>query len=312
MGANPRLVLVCLGIVYVVWGSTYLAIGVAVETIPPFMMGAVRFLVAGTLLFAWSAARGHLQDDRIGRRQWGATAVVGGLLLTCGNGGVAWAEQRVPTGVAALVIATIPLWVAVIAVRISRERMRAGTVAGLVIGFGGTALLIRAGGGEGGTVDPAGIAVLLVAALCWATGSVLSRHVPIPRRPLVATAMEMICGGAMLLALSVVRGEPGMLDVEDVSLESFVGLLYLIVFGSWVAFSAYVWLLAHAPPPVFSTYAYVNPVLAVFLGWAILDEPVTALTLLAAVLIISAVVLIMRTEARGLARSSELDKVSFD
>jgi drug/metabolite transporter (DMT)-like permease len=288
----------CLAIVYVVWGSTYLAIGVAVETIPPFLMGAVRFLTAGGLLFAWSVRRGGAATDRLGSRQWAATALVGGLLLVCGNGGVAWAEQSVASGVAALIIATIPIWMAVVAALVSHERMGWGSVAGLGIGFAGTVVLVRSAGGVGGSVDLTGAAVLVGAAICWATGSVLSRRVPLPHRPLVATAMEMICAGALLLIVSLASGEPGRVELDDVSLASLLGLLYLIVLGSWVAFTAYVWLLSHASTGVVSTYAYVNPVLAVFLGWSILGERVTAVTLVAAALIISAVVLIMTMEAR--------------
>lgn len=289
---------VALGIVYVVWGSTYLAIREAVLTIPPFFMAGVRFVVAGAALHAWAARRGDIRGDPIGRRQWAAAALIGGLLLVGGNGGVAWAEQRVPTSVAALIIATVPLWMMLIAAWRGEDRVRARVAAGLALGFGGTALLVLSGRSSGGRpVDVAGVLVLIGAAISWALGSVLSRRAALPRRPLVATALEMTCGGALLLLLGLATGEAGQFHISRVSGASVAGLAYLVVLGSWVAFSAYVWLLRNAPTSMASTYAYVNPVIAVSLGWLFLNEAVTWLTLLSAALILSAVAMIVLAQS---------------
>jgi drug/metabolite transporter (DMT)-like permease len=284
---------VALAAVYLVWGSTYLGIRVAVRTIPPFVMAGSRFLIAGGLLFAWSIRRGDGRDDRLGWPQWRATALVGTLLLACGNGGVSWAEQRVPSSVASLIIAGVPIWMAVIASLRGDEPIRARTVAGLAVGFAGAALLLRRGESGGGALDPTGIAVLLGASICWATGSVVSRSLRLPIRPLVATGMEMICGGAVLMVAGAVSGEFSRFRVAAVSGQSLAGWLYLIVFGSWVGFAAYMWLLRNARTSLVSTYAYVNPVVAVFLGWLILGERVSWLTIAAAALILGAVALIV-------------------
>jgi drug/metabolite transporter (DMT)-like permease len=289
---------IALGIVYVVWGSTYLGIREAIQTIPPFLMAATRFLVAGALLYAWGVRGRRPEDDPIGPRQWLASAVVGGLLLVTGNGGLVWAEQHVASGVAALIISGVPIWMAVIAALLGEERLRLRTLGALVVGLGGTALLVRSVESGGGTVSIAGVVVLVFASISWASGSVLSRRLPVPRRPLMATAMEMLCGGAMLAVLGVSAGEIGRVHLLSISAASWAGLVYLILFGSLVAFSAYVWVLANATPSLVSTYAYVNPVIAVFLGWAVLSERVTALTLLAAAVIVGAVAVIVLGQAR--------------
>ena len=299
---TTRQVWAALGAVYLVWGSTYLGIREAVRTIPPFLMAGTRFLIAGGLLFAWSVRRGDGAGDALGWPQWRATALVGTLLLACGNGGVSWAEQRVPTGVASLIIASVPIWMAVIASLRGEEPMRPQTIAGLAVGFGGVALLLRSGSAGGRSLDPAGIAVLLGASLCWATGSVLSRSLPLPRRPLVATGMEMITGGAVLMVMGVVGGELSGFRLSSVSGESIAGWIYLIVIGSWVGFASYTWLLRHARTSLVSTYAYVNPVVAVFLGWSILGESVTWRTLVAAALIVGAVALIVVLPGSGRGR----------
>lgn len=291
-------------VVYVVWGSTYLAIRVADETIPPFLMAGVRFLIGGTLLFAWSIRRGDRAADPIGAPQWRAAAVAGALLLLGGNGLLVWAELRVPTGVSALIIATVPIWMALFAARASRERVGGRTLAGLAIGFAGTGFLIRAAGSGGGHVSGIGVAAVFVGAISWAFGSIYSQRAALPRRPLVSTAMEMLCGGAMLVLVAAATGEFGSLHVASISRSSAIGLAYLIAFGSLVAFSAYVWLLQNASASLVSTYAYVNPVIAVLLGWAILDERVTRLTVVAAALIVGAVALIVlgqRSRAQSVA-----------
>jgi drug/metabolite transporter (DMT)-like permease len=266
---------------------------------PPFLMAGSRFLIAGGLLFAWTARRGDRTGDPLRWPQWRSALIVGALLLAGGNGGVSWAEQRVPSGVASLLIALVPIWMAIFLVLLGNERLRVGTVAGLLVGFAGTALLVRATGSSSGTgtADVLGIVVLIGASISWASGSVIARGMPLAKRPLVATGMEMICGGAVLIVLGLVTGEVGRFDVRLVSAESLAGWLYLIVLGSWVGFAAYMWLLRNAPTPLVSTYAYVNPVVAVFLGWAILSEPVTWTVALAALLIVGAVALIVSAPA---------------
>ncbi|MBI4728390.1 MAG: EamA family transporter [Acidobacteria bacterium] len=289
--ALPPLVWAALGSVYLIWGSTYLAIRVAIRTIPPFLMASARFLVAGTVLYAISIRRGDREGDRPGPAQWRAATTVGAALLVGGNGGVVWAEQRVPSSIVALLVSAMPLWMAAIGFVAFRERLRWPAVLGLALGFAGVGLLVRPSGG--GRVDPLGAGVVLLAALSWAAGSLHSRRAPLPSRPLVATSMEMLCGGALLAVAGIVSGEPGRL--RAVSAESALALGYLIAFGSLVAFSAYVWLLTAAPISIVSTYAYVNPVVAVVLGWAMLGERVTSGMLLAGAVIVLAVALIVRT-----------------
>jgi drug/metabolite transporter (DMT)-like permease len=278
-------------IVYVLWGSTYLGILVAVRTFPPFLMGAVRFLIAGGLLYAWSIRRGDRRGDRPTAKHWAAAALVGGLLLVSANGLLCWAEQHVDSGVSSLVIATVPLWMALFDRVGYGQRLSRTAVAGLVIGLGGAALL--AGPTGPGQIEAGGALVLLVSAISWAAGSLYSRRAPLPRRPLVGASMEMLAGGAMLAVLGLAVGEGS--QVSHVSWNSILALSYLIVFGSLIGFSAYIWLLRAAPTSLVSTYAYVNPVVAVFLGWALESEPIGARTMVAGAMILLAVALIVRT-----------------
>jgi drug/metabolite transporter (DMT)-like permease len=276
--------------VYVVWGSTYIGILVAVRTFPPFLMGATRFLIAGALLYAWSIRRGDRENDRPGRKQWAAAALVGGLLLVSANGLLSWAEQRVDSGVSSLVIATVPLWMALFDRVACGQRLGRSAVGGLVVGLAGAALL--AGPTGPGHIEAVGALVLLVSAMSWAAGSLYSRRAPLPRRPLVGASMEMLAGGVMLAVLGLAVGEGGQLS--HVSAKSLLALGYLIVFGSLIGFSAYIWLLRAAPTSLVSTYAYVNPVVAVWLGWALESEPIGARTLIAGAMILLAVALIVR------------------
>jgi drug/metabolite transporter (DMT)-like permease len=289
--ASPAAVWAALGSVYVIWGSTYLAIRYAIDTIPPLLMASVRFLAAGAALYAVAVRRGDREGDRLGRREWRAAVLVGGLLLLGGNGGVSWAEQRVPTGVVWLIIATIPRWMALLDRLLYRQRLAPPAVAGLVLGFGGLALLV--GDPGRGRIDPLGAAVCLVAALSWSVGSLYARRAPRPARPLVGTGMEMLAGGVLLGLAGLALGEAGHLHPARVSTRSLLGLGFLIVFGSWVAFSAYVWLLRSAPTSLVSTYAYVNPVVAVLLGRLFLREAVTWRVLVAGAVIVAAVALIL-------------------
>ena len=279
-----------LGIVYVVWGSTYFAIRVAIQTLPPFLMAATRFLVAGGILFGLTAPRGDRARDPLGPAQWRATAIIGGALLMGGNGGVVWAEQRIPSGAAALLIATVALWMALLDRLIFGRRLPPRAVAGLGLGLAGLALLV--GRIDRGGLDPLGAAVCALASLCWAAGSLYARTAPVPRRPLVATSMEMLVGGALLLVVSFAVGEPRVAHAASFSVPSLLALGYLIVFGSLVAFSAYIWLLRHAPTSLVATYPYVNPIVAVLLGWAFLGEEVTVRMAVAGTTIVCAVALI--------------------
>jgi drug/metabolite transporter (DMT)-like permease len=279
-------------IVYVVWGSTYLAIRYAIETLPPFLMASTRFLVAGGLLYAWS--RFFAGASRPGRAQWSATAVVGLLLLLGGNGLVVWSELRVPSGVAALVVALVPVFMVLIEwLRPGGTRPTTQVVAGLVLGLAGIAWLIGpdalAGGGR---IDLAGAVALVLACLSWSLGSIYQRHAPMPASPALSTAMQMLAGGVALLVVGGALGELHGVDAAAFSLRSLLGLAYLIVFGSIIAFSAYVWLLKASTPARVSTYAYANPVVAVLLGWALAAEPLTPRMLVAAVVIVSGVALI--------------------
>jgi drug/metabolite transporter (DMT)-like permease len=275
--------------VYLVWGSTYLAIAVANRTLPPLLMLSARFLIAGTLLYAWTAWRGDLAAERPGRRQWAAAAVVGGLLLLVDTGGVAWAEQRVPSGITALLVATVPVFIAVLDRVFLGIRLGFGAVAGISIGLFGVAILV----GPSGTLDALGAAVILVASLAWAAGSVYARVAPLPRAPLVSAALQMLCAGVLLAGAGIAMGELSRVHVSRISAASLGAVGFLIVFGSLIAFTAYAWLLKNASSSLLSTYAYVNPAVAVFLGWAIAGEHVGGKELAAGLVILSSIVLLV-------------------
>ncbi|MBA2476492.1 MAG: EamA family transporter, partial [Actinobacteria bacterium] len=285
-----------LAVVYVVWGSTYLGIAVALETLPPLLMAGVRFLVAGVLLYTVASRFGDRVGDRPGGRQWLAALLTGGPLFLLGNGGVVWAQQTVPSGIAALLVATVPLWIALLDRVLFGSRLSWRAVAGLVLGFGGVALFVVPGGS--GRVDPTGALILVGASLAWAVGSLLSRTAALPKRLLVTAAMQMIAGGTLLLLVGLVTGEVGSVRLETLSARSVLALAYLILFGSLVAFSSYAWLLRAARTSLAATYAYVNPVVAVALGWALLGEGITPRTLAGGAVILVAVVLIVSAPVR--------------
>ena len=281
-----------LATVYVIWGSTYLAIRFAIETLPPFGMAGARFLISGAMLYGWSRWRGAPRPSRV---NWTSAALIGGLLLLGGNGGVVWAEQRVDSGLAALLVSTVPIWMVLFEwLRRGGTRPTVGVVAGMALGFAGLILLVRPGGGGGGAagIDPVGAAVLLLACVSWAWGSLRSRYVQLPESPLMATGLEMLAGGSMLLVLGLLTGEASRFDPAVISTRSMLAMGYLVLFGSLAGFTAYVWLLRVASPALVSTYAYVNPVVAVFLGWALAGEPLTGGMLIAAAVILTGVALI--------------------
>jgi drug/metabolite transporter (DMT)-like permease len=296
-GPSRASVWAALLVVYVVWGSTYLGILYAIETIPVFLSMGIRFLLAGALLYAFSIRRGDRAGDRPGRTQWLAAAVVGGFLFVGGNSMVAWAETRVDTGVAALLIAAVPLWVALFDRIANGQRLTRQTILGLIVGFAGVALLAWPSGS--GRLDVLGALALLVSGITWAIGSLYARRAPLSRRPLVNSSMQMLTGGALLMVVAAASGE--LTQVQQPSLRSVLAMAYLIVVGAIVAFSAYSWLVRSVPMALASTYAYVNPVVAVFLGWAILSEPLTARTVAAGAIILGAVALII-TPSRGARR----------
>ncbi len=287
-------VLAAYAALYVIWGSTYLGIRVGLATLPPFGMAGARFVIAGTILYTWARLRGA---PRPTARQWGAAAVVGALLLLAGNGGVTWAEQRVPSGVAALLIASEPLWIVLLGWRrAGGTRPNLATALGLALGVAGVVVLVRPGASGAGHVDPRGAAVILAGALSWAAGSLWATgpagRARLPAAAPLATGMQMLTGGALLLGASVAAGEPAAFRPAAVSLTSVAALGYLVVFGSIVAFSAYVWLMGVEPPARVATYAFVNPVVAVLLGWAVAGEPLTGRVAVASAVIVGAVVLL--------------------
>lgn len=282
-----------LGAVYLIWGSTYLAIRFAVETLPPFLMAGTRFVVAGLILYGWRRAAGF---PRPTGAQWRAATVVGALMLLGGNGGVVWAEQWIESGTAALIVASVPFWMVLLDwLRPGGQPPRPAVWLGILIGFAGVLLLL--GGPPTGPRYLAGGVVVLFSAMAWAAGSLYSRTAVLPA-PLLATAMQMLTGGGLLLLAGVVTGELGRLDPAGFSTRSLLALLYLVVFGSLVSYSAYVWLLRVTPPALASTYAYVNPVVAVVLGWLLADERMNARVVVAAAVIVGGVALITTTRGR--------------
>ena len=289
--------------IYLVWGSTYLAIRYAIETIPPFIMGGARFLVSGALLYVWARYRGAPQPTRL---HWRNAAIAGAFLLLGGNGAVVWAEQFVPSGLTALLVSILPFWLVIIEwARPPRRRPSGLVLVGLVLGFIGIIVLIGPGniGGQGGDIPLAGALVLILGSLSWAIGSFWSRDAELPRSGLLTTGMEMLGGGALLLIVGMLSGELSGFDIRQVSRESTVGLLYLITFGSLIGFTSYIWLLDKVSPARLGTYAYVNPVVAVLLGWAVAGERLSIRTGVAAAIVICAVALITTARSTTTAQS---------
>lgn len=283
---------------YIVWGSTYLAIKFAVETIPPFMSAGMRFLVSGAILLIWRRAAGDAWPTK---RQWRSTAIVGILLLLGGNGLVSFAEQRIASGVAALIVGTVPLWMVLIeAIRPGGVRPSWQAILGLLIGFGGIYLLVGPSELNIGSVqfDTTGILAVIVASFLWSIGSIYSRSADMPDSSLMATGAEMLTGSAALFVVSGLLGEWRGFNLGAVTTQSWLGLAYLITFGSLIGFVSYIWLLKHAPVSLVATYAYVNPLVAVFLGAWLADETLNARILVAGLVIIGSVVLINQTKSK--------------
>ena len=282
--------------VYLVWGSTFIALAIVVRDLPPFLAMAIRHLVAGAVLLAVALPRGDRRGDPIGRRQVAAAFVFGGLLFVTGHGALAWAQQTVPAGVAALLVGTIPIWMALFDRVAFGRRLARAAYAGIALGFAGLAFLFDPFGE--GSVDRLGALVIVLSAMCWAAGSLYSRGGPLPKRPLVSAGLASLCGGILLSSFTAVSGEIGQAVWTT---DATLALAYLVVAGSFVGFTSYVWLLRSAPLSLVSTYAYVNPVVAVVLGWLILGEGVTLQMAVAGAAVLVSVAAIVRAGTSDLA-----------
>lgn len=286
--------------VYFFWGSTYLAISLAIETMPPFLMAAARFIVAGAVLYAWAWSRGAPHPSAT---HWRTAAITGGLMLLGGNGVVVWAEQFVPSGQAAVLVSTVPLWVVAIGAAASRRRPTPPVLAGIALGLIGLVILIgpenvSGGASAAGDASAIGFLALLFAAFSWALGTHYSRSAPQPASQTMSTGLSMIAGGLLLTAFAGFMGEFASVDVPAVSLKSWLALLYLIIFGSLIGYSSYMWLVKATTPAKASSNFYVNPVVAVFLGWLLAGETVTPSMLIATAVIVGAVALIVSQRGR--------------
>ncbi|WJQ82813.1 EamA family transporter [Brevibacillus brevis] len=277
--------------VYLFWGGTYLGMKIAIESMPPFIMAGARFFLAGSILFLIGRWKGA---ELPSVAEWRGAGIVGALLLLGGNGVVAWAQLKVPSAIASLLIATVPLWILVFNwVGGSKKKPTVGVMGGILFGLAGIAVLVvhpESSGNQG--IDTVGIFALLFASISWAVGSLYSRNAKLPASPVMATALQMIIGGSLLGITSLFLDDWTKLHLSEITLRSWIAFGYLVGFGSIVAYTAYIWLLKNAEPSLVSTYAYVNPIVAVFLGWLIADEQLTSQTLIAAVMIIAAVAII--------------------
>lgn len=297
--ASPLAVWAGIFVLYVVWGSTYLGMKVAIDTLPVFMMGFFRFSVAGVLLTVAIVVRERGAVRMPARGQWRDTAIVGTMLLLGGTGFVAWGEQTVQTGIAALLIGLVPMWLAVFGRVLFGDRIPPLVAVGVLIGLAGVAILAWPVGGVG-QLDPGGLVALLASSLLWSLGSLYAaRRAVMPVPALFATGLQMIIGGLAFLAAAAITGELWTFDPAAVSLRSWSGVGYLVLVGSLVGYTTYAWLLTVAPLSRIATYAYVNPVVAVVLGWLLLGEPLTVRTGIAAAVIVAAVALIVTARGRA-------------
>ena len=289
---SPAKTVLAFAAVYILWGSTYLAIRFAIETLPPFLMAATRFSLAGAILYTWAVAKGERFIPPF--RMWCRALAIGGLLLLGGNGGVTWAEKYVATGLAALLVATEPLWVVILNWAITRQRPNWRVLLGVLIGLSGVAMLVGDGlrGNGDSKLSLVGGGVVLLAAFSWASGSVYSNRRPLEVSTSMAAGMQMFSGGALLFVFALATGDVQRLNLANASWTSIGAFFYLVVFGSLVGFTAYSWLLNNVTPARAATYAYVNPVVAVLLGWLVAGEPLTRQMLIAAAVIIGSVILI--------------------
>jgi drug/metabolite transporter (DMT)-like permease len=298
------LLLIAFAAVYIVWGSTYLAIRIGIESFPPLILAGLRHLAAGLILYPLIRWKTNIRPTAA---NWRAAVVVGFLLLFAGNGGVCWAEQTVPSGVAALLVATVSLWLVFVDwLRPGGHKPAPMVILGLLMGFAGMALLVGpAHLGDSQRVDPWGAAVLLLASLAWACGSIYAKHGGMPSSPMLGVAMQSLAGGVILLIAAFFAGEFRGLHFAAVSVRSWLALAYLIAFGSGIGFSAYLYILHKSTAARVGTYAFVNPVVALFLGWLLAREPITLRTALAAAVILTAVILVISATQRSSVRTEE-------
>jgi drug/metabolite transporter (DMT)-like permease len=279
-------IIIAFALVYVIWGSTYLAIRYAIGTIPPFLMAGTRFLIAGSALYLWQRLRGGSKPTRI---QWRNTAIAGGLMLMVGNGLLSWSELRMPSGLAALIVAIVPLWMVLFDWMSGGARPGRNAILGVALGFLGVGILVGPNGHGG--VDPLGAIAVIVASMGWSTGTLFVRRVDMPKSTFLTTGMEMIAGGVINIAVGLMTGEAAQFHLAAVTPASLLGLVYLIVLGSWVGYSAYTYLVPAVTPAQLGTYAYVNPCIALLLGW-LTGEPLGPRTLPAMAIIVFAVILL--------------------
>jgi drug/metabolite transporter (DMT)-like permease len=297
--ASAILIWTAILILYVVWGSTYLAIRVAVESIPPFVMGAVRFAIAGLVTLAAVLIARHGTVARPTRRELRDCAIVGTCLMFGGMGLVSWAEQTVPSGIAGVLVAMMPVWVAIYGRAFFRERLPALAVVGIAVGMAGVVILVGQGVALDRSLDPLGVAALIVSPLAWAAGATFAANrARLPTDPFVATGLQMLSGSIVLAAAAVLSGELALFRPAAVTLDGVLATGYLTVVGSLVAFTAFAWVIRHAPLPLVATYAFVNPVIAVFLGWLLLHEAVGPVQLAAGGVIVAGVALIIVARSR--------------
>src|SRR4051812_6142666 len=290
------LVWLALGSIYLIWGSTYLAIRVMVETVPPLLGAGFRFLVAGAIFYAFLVARRGIRAVGVTGRELLAAFAAGTLLCFGGNGLVTVAEQDVPSGIAATLIASVPLWI-ILFRRVSRDPINRIALVGVLIGFAGVGVLMLPGERPAGlSIGP--MLVVVAAAACWATGSYYGRRWSLPGDTMLSTSLQMVTSGAIMVVVGAAFGEFGDVDPSGFSTKSIAGFVWLVTAGSLVAYTAYTWLLKNAPISKVATYAYVNPVVAIFLGWLLLDETITGTIIVGAALIVAAVALVVSREGR--------------
>lgn len=302
-----------LGIIYVVWGSTYFGIAIAIESMPPFLMAAIRFVIAGLILVAWDVLR-HPEARRLPtRREILDSLIVGGLLLGVANGFVTAGEKTVPSGIAAIIVATIPLWFALLGWLYFRQRLPRLVTAAIALGFVGTALLVAPTGEGANQFDALGIIILFCAPIAWAHGSLYSaRRAKLPPSPLTASGFQMLAGALVCFVEALVTGEPASFRPEAITTESIVAVVYLVIFGSMVAFTSYAWLLKNAPLSLVGTYAYVNPVVAIGLGTLFLGESLSVRTIVASAIIVAAVAIIVTARSRLAATDPDVVDASIE
>lgn len=292
---NLVILIAAFAAVYVFWGSTYLAIKYAIETLPPFLMAGTRFVIAGGILLIWARFSKDYETPK--REHWKTSFIVGTLLLLGGNGGVVFAEHYISSSLAALLVATEPFWIVLLSwLWLGKSRPNLKTVLGIAVGFFGVWMLINGqttnGSANIGSMQFFGTILVMLSALSWATGSIYGLRAPAPKSSILTAGMQMFSGGLVLLVFSLITGETANFSIYQISTSSLFGVTYLIIFGSLLGFTAYSWLLKNANPAIVSTYAYINPVIAVFLGWLIAGESFTGQMLFGAGIIVGSVVLI--------------------